>query len=133
MEIPISKRNTLHFVGKMFNSFVPAPPQLSLLRIPSEPLHPPELPSIAPVGLGAWQNMSEIILHVELNFSTFSQFFYIFRFPFRGRPDAAFIDTPTASRSVAPRINPTLYAASFVSDDGARVDCSICLTWIIVT
>jgi hypothetical protein len=44
VEIPISKRNALHLVGKMFNYFVPAPPQLYLLLIPSEPLDPPGLP-----------------------------------------------------------------------------------------
>jgi hypothetical protein len=50
VEIPISKRNSLHLVGKMFNYFVPMAPQLSLLLIPSENLDPPGLPFIAPVG-----------------------------------------------------------------------------------
>jgi hypothetical protein len=49
VEIPISKVNALHLVGKMFNYFVPAAPQLSLLLIPSETLDPPGLTSIAPL------------------------------------------------------------------------------------
>jgi hypothetical protein len=60
VKIIISKRNALHLVGKMFNCCIPAVPQLSLSPIPSEPLHIPELTSIAPVGLGAWRMLSKI-------------------------------------------------------------------------
>jgi hypothetical protein len=97
-----------------FNSFVPAAPQLSLLRTPSKDLHPPELPSIAPMGLGAWRILSKINSPCRAELFNFSIFF-------------------TDFSSVAPRIEPTLYAASLVSDYGACVDCGICLTWVLVT
>jgi hypothetical protein len=65
--------------------------------------------------LGAWRILSEI------NSSCRAELFNFFNFSC-GRPDAALIDTPTASCVVAPRIDQHLYVASFVSGDGARVE-----------